>query len=82
MYGFEVNKIFATIIVVVVIFIIVDFVGDSLIRPKILEEQAYKIEISEENVETQSNQAEMFIEPVSPILSASSLENGAKVANE
>ena len=37
MSSFEVNKILATIIFVIVVFIIIDYVGDTLIDPKIPE---------------------------------------------
>ena len=84
MSGFEVNKILATFIVAILCFIIIDYIGDSLVNPDIPKEQAYKIEIPETVDEIGVvNQTEITnIEPVSPILISASLENGQKIAKK
>ena len=49
MSWFQVNKIVASILIAICIFLIIGYIGNKLINPKILEEQAYLIEIPEDS---------------------------------
>ena len=83
---FEINKIIAAIILTLVAIFLINKIGNYIINPKILEEQAYKIEIPETEVSSEMSAGESIIasniEPVSSFLINASLEKGSKLANK
>ena len=86
MSWFQVNKIVASILIAVCIFLIIGYIGNKLINPKILEEQAYLIEIPEDsktnNSSSTQKESTISIEQVSSFLTKASLENGEKIAKK
>ena len=83
MSSFEFNKIFAAIVLALIVFVIIDKVGDFFINTdKVkLKETAYKIEIPQSNVssEISTELQSDGIELVSSLLESASLENGEKI---
>ena len=80
---FEVNKILATIILIILVFLIINYIGNKLIDPVIPEKLAYEIAIPEElDTKTESIKNGMVIEPISPILVSASVESGQKLAKK
>ena len=71
MSGFELNKIFASFIIALLIIIAIISIANYLVKPKIPEQQAYKIEIPENEgtsqTSTSSENMEINAEPVNPI---------------
>ena len=83
---FEINKIIAAIILTLVAIFLINKIGNYIINPKILKEQAYKIEIPKTEVSSEMSAGESIIasniEPVSSFLINASLEKGSKLANK
>ena len=82
---FEFNKILASLIISIIIFFIIGYLGNMLINPENPQEQAYKIDIPEDVVgatSTISGSQGEVIEPVSAILASASIENGMKISKK
>ena len=82
---FEINKIIAAIILALVAIFLINKIGNYVINPKILEEQAYKIEIPETVDPSKINggtEITSNIEPVSNFLISASLEKGSKLSSK
>ncbi len=83
MSGLEVNKILAAIIMAVLIVILINNIGDFIVNPNSEKNAvtAYKIEKSDSNSEASSTSqnTELSIEPITPLLINASLENGEKI---
>ena len=85
MSGFELNKIFASLIIALLIIIAIISIANYLVKPKIPEQQAYKIEIPETEVssnEIAESTEKSNIEPISLLLKDASLEKGEKLASK
>ena len=86
MFWFEINKIFAALIIALLIFIGIEYIGEAIINPVIPEEQAYKIEIPESSINqeiTSSSVAQdVDIDPISQLLVSASLNDGEKIAKK
>ena len=82
MSGFEVNKILASIIVAIIIFVIIGLVGNFVIKINYDESQetAYKIDIPEASVDSTIQKATNveMVEAISSLLASASLEKGEK----
>tara|TARA_B100000029_G_scaffold247726_1_gene244620 strand:+ start:734 stop:1282 length:549 start_codon:yes stop_codon:yes gene_type:complete len=82
MSGLEFNKIIASIIIAIILFAIIGFLGNAIISisesPK---ETAYKIEIPEieSNQNITSTPTDSILESISPLLINASLEKGEKI---
>ena len=86
MSWFEVNKILASIILALIIFSVIGYIGDILINPEIPEKQAYIIDTSKDsesinNLENAKNK-NILLEPISELLLFASLENGEKISKK
>ena len=83
MSGFEVNKIIASVIIAIIIFAVIGFIGNLLVNLDDNDEQktAYKIDLSEISTESinQTASNSVIVEPISPILVNASLEKGEKI---
>ena len=87
MSGLEVNKIIAAIIVALLVFVLISYAGDLIVKidQEKNQETAYKIEIPEINSENsesaKSSQENTYlnIEPISDILMNASIEKGEKI---
>ena len=83
MSSFEFNKILAAIILALIIFMVVNKVGDIIVdtNKNDLKETAYKIDIPKLDINTvaSSATASKDIESISDLLSTASLENGGKI---
>ena len=83
MSSFEFNKIFAAIILALIVVVIIGKVGNVIVNTEKtgLKETAYKIDIPESDVSTSvsSTTSSENIEPISRLLASSSLENGEKI---
>ena len=83
MYGFEINKILASIILAVLIIGGISFVGNLFVNIDHKKNQvtAYKIDIPESDITTQSAVSEEgeIIEPISTLLINASFEQGEKL---
>ena len=81
MSGIEFNKILASIIVTIIIFVIIGFVGNFLVKVNYNKNQetAYKIEIPETSVDSTSQTVSNDnIEAISSLLVNASLDKGEK----
>jgi len=83
MSGFEINKILASIIVAIIIFVIIGLVGNFVVKINYDEPQitAYKIDIPETSADssTQTSTNDKMVESVSLLLAGASLEQGEKI---
>jgi len=83
MYGFEINKILAAIILAVLIICGISFVGNLFVNIDHKKNQvtAYKIDIPESDITAQNAVSEEgeIIEPISTLLINASLEQGEKL---
>ena len=83
MSGFEINKILASIIVAIIIFVIIGLVGNLVIKINYDEPQitAYKIDIPETSADssTQTSANDEMVESISLLLAGASLEQGEKI---
>tara|TARA_Y100001970_G_scaffold294254_1_gene449202 strand:- start:8032 stop:8580 length:549 start_codon:yes stop_codon:yes gene_type:complete len=83
MSGFEINKLFASLILAIVLVIIIGIIGNIIINPNNKNEQnAYKIEIpdsNDSNTSLASNSVSNEIVPISNLLINASIENGKKI---
>ena len=83
MSGFEINKILASIIVAIIIFVIIGLVGNFVVKIDYGESQitAYKIDIPEASADssTQTSANDEMIESISLLLAGASLEQGEKI---
>ena len=77
----EFNKIIASIIVAIIIFAIIGFLGNILINDKSKEQakNAYLIEIEETASSVSSTSNELGLEPISAFLANASIESGEKL---
>ena len=83
MYGFEINKILASIIIAIILLIVINVVGNYLTKydHNKVQETAYKIEIPETSVDISIKTAvnNEKIESVSSLMANASLDEGKKV---
>ena len=83
MSGFEINKILASIIVAIIIFVIIGLVGNLVVKINYDEPQitAYKIDIPETSADssTQTSANNEMVEAISLLLAGASLEQGEKI---
>jgi len=83
MSGFEINKILASIIVAIIIFVIIGLVGNFVVKINYDESQitAYKIDIPEASADssTQTSTNDKMVESISLLLAGASLEQGEKI---
>ena len=87
MSGLEVNKIIAAIIVALLVFVLISYAGDLIVKidQEKNQETAYKIEIPEinsknsESAKSSQENTYLNIEPISDILMNASIEKGEKI---
>ena len=83
MSGFEINKILASIIVAIIIFVIIGLVGNFVVKINYDESQitAYKIDLPEASADssTQTSANDEMVESISLLLAGASLEQGEKI---
>ncbi len=85
MSGFEINKILASILVAIIIFVIIGLLGNFIVKIDYDESQetAYKIDIPEPSISTtQKTTNDEMIEAISPLLAGASFEKGKKIFNK
>lgn len=86
MSGLEFNKIIASIVLAIILFVIIGLVGNFIVNLKEDPEQktAYKIEIPETENESvpKSLSGLETLEPISPLLINASLNNGEKISKK
>ena len=78
----EINKIIASIIIGIVLFFAISFIGNKIVNINNQDNQelAYKIDIPESNESSVINQETSYIaEPISNLLQNASLEDGKKI---
>lgn len=82
MDGFELNKVFAAILIALLVGKVSGMIGHTLIAPHPLEKSAYPIEGVEVSVaDTSAPTAESEkIAPIEPLLATASVEEGKKIA--
>ena len=82
MSGFEINKIIASILVAIIIFVIIGFVGNFIVKINYNEAlvKAYKIDLPETSADLTMQKAttDEMVESVSSLLASASLEKGEK----
>ena len=84
MSGFEINKILASVLVAIIIFVIIGFVGNFIVKINYDEslDTAYKIdipEVSADSLTTQTATNDEMVEVISLLLADASLEKGEKI---
>ena len=86
MSGFEINKILASIIVAIIIFVIIGFVGNFIVKINYNESlvKAYKIDLPETSADSTIQKAtnDEMVESISSLLASASLERGEKIFNK
>ena len=85
MSGLEINKILASILVAIIIFVIIGFVGNFIVKINHNESlvKAYKIDLPEASADSTIRKAtnDEMAESVSTLLASASLEKGEKTFN-
>ena len=83
MSGFEINKILASILVAIIIFVIIGFAGNFIVKINYNESlvKAYKIDLPETSADSTMQKAtnDEMVESVSSLLASASLEKGEKI---
>ena len=83
MSALEFNKIIASIIIAIIVFVVIGFVGNFLVNTNNNDEQqtAYKIDINEISSNSSNNVSseEKLVESIDILLSTASIENGEKI---
>ena len=83
MSGFEINKILASILVAIIIFVIIGFAGNFIVKINDSESlvKAYKIDLPETSADSTIQKAtnDEMVESVSSLLASASLEMGEKI---
>ena len=85
MSGIEFNKIIASVIIALILFVVLGIIGNLLINPdREMVETAYKIEIEEsQSAKSSSNDSlSTEIESINSFLINASLENGQKISKK
>ena len=86
MSGFEINKILASILVAIIIFVIIGFVGNFIVKINYNESlvKAYKIDLPEASADSTMRKAtnDEMVESISSLLASASLERGEKIFNK
>ena len=86
MSGFEINKIIASILVAIIIFVIIGFVGNFIVKINYNESlvKAYKIDLPETSADSTIQKAtnDEMVESISSLLASASLERGEKISNK
>ncbi len=86
MSGFEINKILASIIVAIIIFVIIGLVGNFVVKINYNESlvKAYKIDLPETSSDSTIQKAtnDKVVESISSLLASASLEKGEKIFNK
>ena len=86
MSGFEINKIIASILVAIIIFVIIGFVGNFIVKINYNESlvKAYKIDLPETSADSTIQKAtnDEMVESISSLLASASLERGEKIFNK
>ena len=86
MSGFEINKILASILVAIIIFVIIGFVGNFIVKINYNESlvKAYKIDLPETSADSTIQKAtnDEMVESISSLLASASLERGEKIFNK
>ena len=86
MSGFEINKIIASILVAIIIFVIIGFVGNFIVKINYNESlvKAYKIDLPEGSADSTIQKAtnDEIVESISSLLASASLERGEKIFNK
>ncbi len=81
MNSFELNKIAAAVLTALFVFLMSGFIGELLVHPKQLERSVLAIDTSRREAPAQaSGPAVPIIEPITPLLAAANVENGAAIA--
>jgi hypothetical protein len=82
MSALEFNKIIASIIIAIIVFVVIGFVGNFLVNTNNNDEQqtAYKIDINEISSNSSNNVSseEKLVGSIDILLSTASIENGRK----
>ena len=86
MSGLKFNKIIASIIIAIIIFIIIGFIGNYLVtidHPK-NQETAYKIDIPEKNngIAIKTASSGVLVKDITSLLASGSLKKGEKIFNK
>ena len=83
MSGFEINKILASILVAIIIFVIIGFAGNFIVKINYNETlvKAYKIDLPEVSADSTMRKAtnDEAVESISSLLASASLEKGEKI---
>ena len=86
MSGFEINKILASILVAIIIFVIIGFAGNFIAKINYNESlvKAYKIDLPETSADSTIQKAtnDKMVESISSLLASASLEKGEKIFNK
>ena len=86
MSGFEINKILASILVAIIIFVIIGFVGNFIVKINYNESlvKAYKIDLPETSADSTMQKAtnDEIVESISSLLASASFKKGEKIFNK
>jgi cytochrome c len=74
----EYNKIAAAVLVALIVAMVASITGDSLIEPKYLSQNAYPVEVTEQD-SNPSGEEKKGLDPISPLLAAADKALGEKV---
>ena len=82
MDGFELNKTLAAVLFALLVSMVSGMVGEGLVSPQMLKENAFPIEGVELAAASPDSSAEAELAPIEPLLAAADIEAGKKVAKK
>ncbi len=82
MNSFEFNKIFAALLVALLVAMIANLVGEEAVHPAKIAKNVFIIDVAEAPVESGGEVKEEKVPPIGPFLAKASVANGEKLVNK
>ena len=80
MNSLEINKIFAALLMALLLALISDLIGKFFVDPHHLEKNSFVIDVADADASTSSSGTEEALPDITPLLAKASVENGEKLA--
>ncbi len=82
MNSFEFNKIFAVLLVALLVMMVANLVSEGIIHPAALEKNIFVIDVPDTPLAGAALLAEEKLEPIEPLLVKANIQNGEKLSNK
>ncbi|HEX2116765.1 MAG TPA: cytochrome c family protein [Alphaproteobacteria bacterium] len=82
MDSFEFNKYAGAVLSGLLTMTVIGFIGNALVHPQKLEQNAYPVAVAEQTQQTQQAAAPAAAEPITPLLASANVQAGQAVAKQ